>query len=274
MGSTARRQHYVSQFYLKHFASPMFSTSLNYFDLTSRDWQMRTPRGVAWEPHLFSTIGVDGVRNDWFDQFLKKRVEDPAAPALKKMAERVSLEEEEKRAVALFIAVTASRNPDLVSRSVSSYFRDLPRPQLAELKLAATQWCRARGVEYDQNTREEFFRPTSFGGMWLWAQNLSARIINWRWYTVRTSADRPFVTSDSPVSASRDDSGSFSLISFPISSERGLVIVEHGAFNIDRDLSCEATVLNHQTIEGASRFIVASRRDFPGAKTASVVTDA
>jgi hypothetical protein len=94
----ARRQHYAARFYLRHFAEPMFSDDLLVYDLRKRIWEERTPRGVGWSPHLCSFIDMGGRRNDHFDRFLKASVEDPAVPALKKIAMSQALTDNERPA--------------------------------------------------------------------------------------------------------------------------------------------------------------------------------
>src|SRR4051794_31480533 len=100
MAKTNRKQHFVARFYLRNFAEPLFSENICVYDLKRRRWERRTTGGVGWFPHLCSTVNMEGNRTDEFDQFLKRHVEDPAAPALKKLATGGSLDANERSAAA------------------------------------------------------------------------------------------------------------------------------------------------------------------------------
>jgi hypothetical protein len=52
MAKAAKRQHFIARFYLRHFAEPMFSDSLSYYDMKQQRWERRTPDGVGWFKHL------------------------------------------------------------------------------------------------------------------------------------------------------------------------------------------------------------------------------
>lgn len=129
----ARRQHFIARFYLRNFAEPLFSDNLSVYDMRKRRWERRTPDGVGWFPHLCSMIEMDGRRTDAFDQYLKLHVEDPAAPALKKLATGGNIDAAERTAVAMFIALTAARSPELMSSVVTAHMDGLAKADRAEL---------------------------------------------------------------------------------------------------------------------------------------------
>lgn len=112
----SRRQHFIARFYLRNFGEPMFADNLCVDDLQKRRWEKRTPDGVGWSKRLRSMIETDGTRTDDFDKYLKLQVEDPAAPALKKLATGGALDSVERAAAALFIAITARTFPELNER--------------------------------------------------------------------------------------------------------------------------------------------------------------
>ena len=92
----------------------MFSRNLLVLDMKSGRWERRTPKGVGWSSHLYSFVDATGRRTDAFDKHVKRQIEDPAAPALKKLAVGGDLDGEERAAVAGFIALTAARNPQAI----------------------------------------------------------------------------------------------------------------------------------------------------------------
>src|SRR5262245_26853559 len=121
MQKAARRQHYIARFYLRQFAEPMFSDNLCVYDMKNRRWGKRSPDGVGWFPHLCSMIDMEGNRTDDFDQFLKRRVEDPAAPALRKLAIGEMIDLGERAAVAHFVALTAARSPEMMNGVITEH---------------------------------------------------------------------------------------------------------------------------------------------------------
>ncbi len=259
----ARRQHFIARFYLRNFADPVFSDNLYVYDMRKRRWETRTPSGVGWFRHLCSMIDMQGNRSDEFDRFLKLNVEDSAAPALKKLAMRGSLDASERAAVALFVALTAARSPELMSSVMTARLDNLAADDRAELDAVVKQWCGWIGKPYSSKSHSEFLKPSSFGAIWIWSQSLQRRLLQWEWHLVHTTRDRPFVTSDRPVFAQWDQDQDVRLVSFPVSSEVALVVIAGGQFNEARDRTNEAYAVNRQTMERASEFVVACKESFP-----------
>lgn len=257
----ARRQHFIARFYLRNFAEPLFSDNLCVYDIRKQRWEKRTPDGVGWFPHLYSMIESDGTRTDGFDQHLKLHVEDPAAPALKKLATGESMDKTERSAVAMFIALTAARSPGLMDSVLNAHLNGLAESDRAELEALVKLWCELTGKPYGPNTHSEFLKPSSLGALWLWSLSLRRRLLGWEWHLVRTTRDQPFVTSDRPVLAQWDQTQALRLVTFPVSSEVALIIINGGQFNEARDRSIEACALNRGTMVNATDFIVACNQD-------------
>ncbi len=263
MAKTAKRQHYIARFYLRNFAEPIFSDNLRVYDIQKRCWERRTPNGVGWFPHLCSMFDWKGNRRDDFDQYLKKKVEDPAAPALKKLATGGALDANERSAVALFIAITAARSPELMNSVMTQHLGSLAKPELAELDDLVKRCCHWTGKPCDSKSHSEFLKPGAFGGIWIWSQSLQQRLVQWEWYLVNTTRERPFVTSDRPVFAQWDRDQDLRLVSFPVSSQVGLIVIAGGQFNEARDRSNDVSAMNRQTMDRASEFVVACKDTFP-----------
>jgi hypothetical protein len=259
----ARRQHFIARFYLRNFGEPLFSDNLCVYDVRKRRWEKRTPEGVGWFPHLYSTIGMDGIRRDDFDQYLKRYVEDPAAPALKTLATGGKLDEAERAAVAMFIALTATRSPGRMSRTLEAYLSGLCEKTRTELDILVRHWCELTRQPYGDKAYNEFLKPSALGAIWSYSQSLQRDLLQWQWSLVQTIGDRPFVTSDCPVLAQRANGQDVGLVTFPVSSEVALVIT-NGQFNEVRDCSIQASVMNQRTIARATEFVVACRPSFPG----------
>lgn len=264
MNKVSRRQHYIPRFYLRNFANPIFSDNLQVFNIKKKCWDTRTPNGVGWYPHICSMIDIDGKRNDEFDKLLKEKIEDPAAPAIKKLANRKDINEIERSAVASFIALIASRSPEMMQSVLNVYLNNISNVKREELDKWVNDWCRWHGKPFDSSSYNEFLKPSSFEGIWIWSQNLKLRLMQWEWHFVETTFERPFITSDYPVFAQWNRKQDVRLLSFPISSEIALIIITGGQFNLDRDHSNEAYAINRQTMDRATEFIVSCNKDYPG----------
>lgn len=266
MAKAARRQHFIARFYLRNFAEPMFSDRLCVYEMRKQRWESRSPDGVGWFPHLCSMIDMEGNRTDEFDQFLKQQVEDPAAPALRKLATGGTLDGNEQAAVALFVALTAARSPDIMSGVSAEHVGGLTSAARAELDKLVKLWCGWTGRPYGSNSHSEFLKPSSFGAIWVWSQSLQRRLLEWQWHLLQTTRDRPFVTSDRPVFAQWDREQDVRLVSFPVSSEFALIVIAGGQLNEKRDRTNEVATMNRQSLDRATEFVVACRETFPGAE--------
>ncbi len=262
MNQHTKKQHFVSQFYLRNFANPIFSKNLCVYDLQEKCWQRRTTKGVGWSSYIFSMIEMDGQWTDAFDQFINENVENPAAPALKKLALREQLSEGDKKAVALFVAATIVRSPEMSRTVLGQHLESLSTESLAELEHIVRIWCQWVDRPYDSNAYAEFLKPSSFGAIWINSQHWAQRILGWEWQVCTTSRDKPFIASDWPVFAQRGHG--MSMVSFPVSSEVALVFIDGGKLNEERDHAHEVTAINCQTLSRALKFVVACQESFPG----------
>ncbi len=259
----ARRQHYIARFYLRNFADPMFSENLCVYDMDTGRWNKRSSHGVGWFTHLCSSIDMDGRRKDDFDRFLKQEVEDPAAPAIKKLATGQPLDARERSAVALFIALTAARSPRMMEDVMNTYLAKLEPLERIDLDYVCRLWCQWTGRTCGPKMSSEFLKPSSFGAIWLWAQSFRQRLERWDWSEISTTIDQPFVTSDRPVFAQRGDASGTHLVTFPVSSDRALVVVGRGRLKDGSGRTDDVYAMNAQTISRATEFVVASRPSFP-----------
>jgi hypothetical protein len=242
----------------------MFSENLNVYVADSRRWERRTPNGVGWFPHLFTMFDDKGERTDDFDQFLKLNVEDPAAPALKKLATAESINDGERSAVAMFIALTAARVPATASESLTNYLQELSETERQEMEHLARLWCKMIGRTYTPNSIGDFCKPSSLGAIWLWAKSLQHRLLEWRWHALATTEDQPFVCSDSPVFAEWDRGQDIRLVSFPVSSTTALIIWSAGEINQSHAAYDDVRAVNLQTMNRSRDFVIACREEFPG----------
>ena len=257
-----QRQHYVSQFYLRQFADPMFSQNLQVFLCKTGEWETRTSKGVGWSPHLLSYYNDEGRRTDEFDQYLKRTIEDPAAPVLRKLANAESITDDERNVAASFIALTASRTPEMLGSSIGDHVAKMSDDERKSIEGAAEAWCASSSLKYSASAVQDFLKPSQLGAMLLWAQSVQKRLMAWKWHAVSTTVSHPFVTSDRPVFMERDNG--ISLVGFPVSSTNALIIYSDCMLRNDHTLEENLRAVNFQTIDKATEFIVAPSQTFPG----------
>lgn len=265
----ARRTHFLAQCYLKNFADPIFSENLHYYDIKKHAWELkpRTPYGVGWVPYLTTLFDAAGKRDDRFERFLKERVEDPVAPVLKKLARHERVNNNERADLARFIAVTVAINPENQADAFADRFWEVNPAKKSEQDAEVAEWCRRIGRKFDDRAHAEYFKGIGFNGLWRWALSLRDRLMQWEWKLLGTSRANPFITSDRPVFLWRDPQRDVQFVSFPISSEMGLVVVSRFGFRDGLDPQKEIAELNRQTMLKATRFVVSCQRHFSGDTT-------
>jgi transcriptional regulator with XRE-family HTH domain len=261
----AKRQHFSARFYLRNFAEPMFSRKLCVYEFSKKRWDLdRTPEGIGWSLHLCSVIDMEGNRTDEYDRFLKTFVEDPAIPPLRRLAMGGDLADADRSAIALFMALTLARLPEMMSGAMTEYLVQIPSPDRSELEELTKWWCKRAGKPYDSKSVAEFLKPGCLSAVWAWSKSLQRRLAHWEWHVLRTSRDRPFVTSDWPVFAQHDLNEGMGVVSFPVSSETALLLIFGGQLNASRDQAGEVRDVNLRTMCRASRFVAACKVTFPG----------
>lgn len=254
----SRRHHYIAEFYLRNFTEHL-GRNLFVYDRKTQKWDKRTPKGVGWFPHLYSMFNDYGEKTDDFEKFLSHHIETPIAPIMKKAAIMPdALTKEERESVAMFIGITAARTPSMMKGTLDQYFSELPIESIVELDDIVQLWCDITGKIYTENSQKEFFKPSVFGAVLVWAASLRDRLVKWNWTFIRTTINYPFVTSDSPALSQK--MGNVRLVTFPISSEIAVIISNVGLRkNIDNVAS-----MNRGTLENAKEFVICHKKCFPG----------
>jgi hypothetical protein len=204
MAKTNRNQHYIAQCYLRNFTEPLFTGRLCVYEYKKRRWESgRTTEGVGWHPYLCSTLDKEGKWDDTFDRLLKVHVEDLAAPALRKLAQDKPLDDSERSAVALFMALTAYRSPQMMAQTMSEYLDRLAPDDRKKWDEAAETRQQEINKSLGSRLNQEYLKPELFSGINEAAPNLQKWLLKHRWHTIRTTTERPFITSDWPVFAQR-----------------------------------------------------------------------
>lgn len=263
MGNS-RQHHFLAQCYLCNFAQPIFSKQLRVYRRDTQCWKPVAPRGIAWVPHLYQMITDAGESTDAFEKFLGREVESPAAPALKKAALGFPLSDAERAALALFLAITAARTPNMMATCLDKCLVDLTDEERDHVEKDVQYWTRSINRSPDISSCREFLKPALFAGILYWAASLRYRLLRWKWSFITTTRDLPFITSDWPVFAAISGSGRSLVVSFPISSEIALLVYEGGTLLEGRLALEDVRTMNRQTFAKASEFVVCHQESFPG----------
>jgi len=262
------RQHFVSQFYLKQFADPMFTKNLQVFLCRSGKWEPKSPKQIGWSPHLTSYYGEDGILTDAFDLFVTRSIEEPAATVMKKLAVGDEISEQERAIAAMFISLTAARSPTLLKSVIDDHVTTMNEADRDDSNQAAKAWCEKNKLSYSEETIKEFLKPTQLGATYVWMKSLCRRLMQWNWHFVATTDSAPFVVSDRPV-FSRFESDTY-LLGLPFSSTHGVIIFSDGMINTNHPQIENVRAMNAQTISGATDFIAGPSKSFPGDERLSI----
>lgn len=263
----SKRHHFAAQFYQKNFAEPMFSKRIRVYETTTRQWnsQPRTPNGIGWFPHLYSTINDAGEQTDVFEDFLQRHVDGPADRAMKLAAtEPEKLTHDQRSAIALFIGFAAARTPAMMDSTSEGYFEKLPKGEIDDLEQVVRMWCAITNQSYSENSTRDFIKPSLLRGIIIWAISIRDRLLKWQWTFIRASRQNPFITSDWPVFAEHDQEDDIRFVSFPISSEVALVINSSGEIRSDIEPYDSIRVFNRQTLDRAQHFVICHQDSFSG----------
>jgi len=108
-----RKNHYVSQAYLKRWESS-FKKIWTYNTLVSEDkvplWKERSISGIAYRPHLYTEI-VDGNESDEIENWFEKEYETPAEKVIEKVIFNRRMSPDDWDILVRFLAAQDVRTP-------------------------------------------------------------------------------------------------------------------------------------------------------------------
>ena len=133
MRNTARRHHYVPQFYLKGFSDPNLQNErIHVIDKEERRPFVTTPPNIAVQGD-FNRINIPGHSMDEIERQLAQ-IEDRVATVLRSIAENATLPEEEADMdyLIVFVAILAANNPQIRER-LTNRDREISRQMMQSL---------------------------------------------------------------------------------------------------------------------------------------------
>jgi hypothetical protein len=245
----AKNQHWVSQFYLRHFATPETRGK----DAASQVWifscdegdgdeTLTNIRNICAKRYLYTPVGSSGERAWDLDKKLED-LEEMAGGFWPAIADSfVDLGDSDvRKGVALFVAILHLRNPatlkalEDVHHQLVRFFDDGPKrsdgtPDLDSIEIAGkihevdtTGWhaYRAWGKNDHQRLFVEFIQGE--------ATRIAEMLLTKRWSMVFAERDT-FITSDKPVGLQHRTKTNYgfgtpgTILTFPVSPRRLLVM--------------------------------------------------
>lgn len=246
-------KHYIPQFLLRGFTH---EGALHAFDKARTQWFRSQPKSVANERDLWP---------DEVETFITEEVEGPARDAIERLRQRESLTEQDRWALARYIAFLWKRVPagrDRFLNNIPGVAEALRReliPKLAneELRIKANAYIDKNIADpsaalWHESMRTEFKR------------DVEGTIARMSWEILHTKEPR-YLSSDHPVFFFSTDGIGRPTSELTIAfSSRAALICRHGGGNIPRHTDAQprqVREVNKRTVSNATRFIFSETRE-------------
>jgi len=278
----AKKQHYVPKFYLKEFATDETygkkdKAQVHIYDLKKEEIYIRNIRTIAYENYIYSPTNEKNQRTAYMEDKLAD-IENLMSKIWKDFSnKRTRLSPSMKEAISLFIATLILRHPDnlVKNKEIKKFmFKEI----MSHIPKEQTKFIySANGKEsimeikdmidwhdMSENDEKKFF----IENIEYLAMNIAEKLVKKKW-SVITSKEKVFITSDRPVVISNPETGLLGIdskgviISLPISPTR-LLVLEDNIKN-EEDLTeytlkkgC-APLFNKFVWANAYRYVIASK---------------
>lgn len=284
-----KRQHYLSQFYLRGFIDAKYAPKFWMFDKKNPDKVVDvSPADVAFQKWYYAFERTDGTINRDTYELMFQQMEDIIAPCVKQILQREHYNNEDRTYVAIFMSLSMLRVP---------YFRDNIKKNIESQLKAETLWLAKDKDRFEREMRAlEKEKGESLGNLddlrrkWLEGkytievdahrslemlrhslQPLAKEIFNHRWHFLTAPTNRKFITGDNPLVyinpqnklLEQDGIGLWTdgvEITFPLSKD--IVIFATPKNKDDRYVNINANKvdeINRRIILSAYRFIFAGK---------------
>lgn len=281
-----KNQHWVPQFYLRHFATPetrdtdhakawVFSK-----EEAAGDETLASIRSICAKRYLYSPINEKGQRT-WDLEAHLSTLEHTLGDLWPSLArDYVDISDSSvRKGVSLFVAATHLRHPDTLNvvegihRSLVRFYESMPRrpdgtPHVDSVEIGGTihtldasQWHRYRAWAKTDHHRffAHFVRADAI--------HLAEILLGKRWSIVAAEHET-FITGDKPVSINHQTKAVFGvktpgvIVTFPVSPTRLLVMDDMHQEPANQYYALKATLggaYNYHIWRTATRFMIAGR---------------
>lgn len=285
--SGPKRQHFLPRFYLAGFGRNGF---LAVYDRKQNQIRLQKPEDTGVIGHFYTSEDEQGQKRYELEQTLSE-VESSAAPLIRKLESKEPLLPEEREHLAVFIALSMFRTPDLVDslklangqmvkqmarfsfgtlEKARRLVRNHPDCPESEEELEKTAERLVKFVEsddYDVETHHQWALGMSLNMFSAIAPILVAR----NWLVLHSDSEkRSFITSDAPLilttTARRDGqhkhrgigfASNDALVVFPLTASCALMILgEGGGLRHKTSGSAQMRSINLTIAEYCQRFVI------------------
>lgn len=280
-----KRHHYIPRFYLDGFVDPYNKPYIWVYEKGSPNIIKATARSIAVKKHYYSFTTSNGKRDsETFENILAK-IEGKVAPIFQKIKHHESLDDQERRSFATFLAYTMTRVP--------CYRENIERVAADTIKKLSVIWAshptgfksmvekfeRDRGNKIGMsieklrkfmlNGQYDITVDPQFSlGMAAMAKHLTPVLFSTNWTFWEATDDYKFVTSDNPLSyldPTHDPRSFYGVgllnenieITFPISKDLMFVGIWKKLEGYKKANNKLVKGLNQRTVISALRFVFA-----------------
>ncbi|RJG13547.1 DUF4238 domain-containing protein [Pseudomonas cavernicola] len=122
-----RDNHYVPQFYLKHWAidNKVKTYRLLVSNQNIPPWKAHSVKSIAFHKHLYTYLAAQG-ETDEFERWLDQKFEAPAQPALEKLIKGNQISRSDWQQIIRFLAAQDVRTPARLIETLNRQNRTLP----------------------------------------------------------------------------------------------------------------------------------------------------
>lgn len=209
--STARRHHYLPQFYLDGFAS---HRNLWLFDRERNEFRRQTPVNTAVERDYYAFLTEDQqTRNDIEDLF--SRIEGETRPIIDKLVEKSWITSDDRVMLSFFVGFLKLRTPvfektfneiseEMIKFTVQRIVTSPERAQAILDEQGAGKESRVTADEFYEFVQKDqfginFHRNDSLRAILDVGLQVGVALSRLDWVVGHCSSDTSFVTSDNPV---------------------------------------------------------------------------
>lgn len=279
-----KRHHYLPQFYLKTFAD---DGQLWVFDREDREYRRQTPYNTAVQREYYTVVDKSGSKNRELERILA-RIEGRAADAIRVAEAQQDLSDEQRAAIAVFVALLKVRVPNFekaFAEAGEKLFKKVMKSTINTEERAAASiaaYERDTGNDLALSPKEllEFFQTEAFTMEMHRNQTISTMIelsaefavllVQMDWVFLHAPKRTSFTTSDVPfgvIPPGDWDSkgiGGVGLVTpgaikvVPLTQSTTLFMLDQGDETLHRDLSQEQVRdLNLRVTARTERFAIA-----------------
>ncbi|MBS1493749.1 MAG: DUF4238 domain-containing protein [Bacteroidetes bacterium] len=188
--SNPKKQHYISDFYLKYFADT--NSKIHIYDREKNEYRYQLTEKVAKIDNYYTLYKANGEKDFTVDNIIGD-LETQAKPIFERILKRKLINKESKKILAQFISLFKNRTPEF-----EKFLEDFDDKANRELEWRMPEIKDGRKpleilFGYSGNTRE-----TTMYVMLRMLEKMPYHLLNKDWSILLSNNEETFITSDNP----------------------------------------------------------------------------